>query len=157
MLVVVTLMIAIGGLTQGATSVSAAARQATEAAEVLDAALTRKADLSGRLVALAGADPVQIQDEVAAVRAAEDIDAALAASESLGDALAVALASTMTPASQGSDAYRDLMHELRGADNRISVATSRWQQAHAGWEHAAGTPTGWAATTIGLAQAPPAH
>lgn len=134
-------MVVSGAVAQGRL---AADRAAAEQALVV--VLDRQASLAPQLVALAGGT-ADLQAEAEAVRAAEDLDARMAAVQELNTEMARALADL--PA--GSDATaRDLHHELTGGWNRITVERRRLAEVEARQEAALRRPDVALAALLGF-------
>ncbi|MCB9674310.1 MAG: hypothetical protein H6737_04285 [Alphaproteobacteria bacterium] len=117
----------------------------------LETVLDRQAALAPQLVALAGGEARELTAKAAALKAADTIDAKLAASDALGLAMAEALG-TLPPADDPSTqmSRANLQHEVSGITNRITVERRRYEEAALAYEEASAGIGAAVARGVGL-------
>ena len=134
----VTLLVIAGAfLFSGANTLAnldALLRQAEEAIQVV---VERQATLAPQLVALAGSK-VDLSVELQAVKDAPDVEASLAAIDTLNARMTIALADLADTAPEST--RLNLQHELAGGINRIAVERRRYSELQLRTESATRRP-----------------
>ena len=130
---------------KGAAQLSASTAALQEAEVAVELVLDRQATLVPQLVAVSGGDVDALAEALDALRAAQDLEARLAASQALGQAAAEALA-----AAPDSTSKTETLYELTGTQNRISTELRRYEEARSVWETEAARPLPSLAVALGI-------
>jgi LemA protein len=126
-----------------------------EARAALETALDRQADLGTQLVALGGADAIDLDPLKERVTAADTLDGKRAAADQLATEVATRLGA-LPPAEHDAAARMrlNLQYEVTGSQNRVATEERRFRDAVAVYDQAASTPTAALALALGVAKDP---